>query len=105
MFGAILHNIIGFFATFIGRPLLLLIAWFRWPLLVFGIYFNTMSTYNLTTGETSHKFTIIPLLTGLALFSVGSAVKRYEEFYNIHKKSLKNIGFDKKNNFEKENNV
>lgn len=35
---------------FIGRPILTLIKWLRWPLLGFGIYFNAINTYDPVSG-------------------------------------------------------
>jgi len=65
----------------IGKPILLLLKWFRWPLLFFGFYFNGISTYNPATGASSHGFTAIPFFVGLVLFCVGLTVKRYDEAY------------------------
>ncbi|MDO8886727.1 hypothetical protein [Candidatus Oleimmundimicrobium sp.] len=95
MIRALIHNAIGILATFIGRPFLLLLAWFRWPFLIFGFFFNTLSTYNPTTGAETHKFTVIPLIFGLVLFSAGSAVKRYEEIANIYRRGVKEVDTEK----------
>ena len=88
------HNIIGFFAVFIGRPTLIFIKWLRWPFLFFGLYFNAISTYNPKTGLIISKFTIIPLIVGVILFSVGCAVQRYDEIYKEYKNHLKGNNFN-----------
>ena len=100
MIRALIHNATGILATFIGRPFLLLLAWFRWPFLIFGLFFNTVSTYNPTTGTEAHEFTIIPLIFGVVLFSAGSAVKRYEEITNIYRRGTKEMDTEKNDKTE-----
>jgi hypothetical protein len=65
--------------AFIGRPILWLIKFFRWPLLVTGIFFNSVSAYSPTTGEITNEKTIIPLIAGIVLFAIGTTVIRYDE--------------------------
>ena len=67
--------------AFVGRPVLLLIKWFRWPLLFYGFYFNAISTYDPSTKLTTSHFTLMPFVIGLVLFSLGTAIKRYDELH------------------------
>ncbi len=78
-------------ADLIGRPILWLIKWLRWPLLFWGFYFNSISTYDPTTKHTSNHFTILPFLVGIALFGVGMRVKRYDEAERLSMRLLENL--------------
>lgn len=75
----------SFLIGLIGRPLLKLIKWLRWPLLFYGFYFNAISTYDpQTKAVISEKITYIPFLVGLILFSIGLTVKRYDKWVKDH---------------------
>ena len=64
----------------IGRPILLLVKWLRWYFLLAGLAFNTIEVYDpVAKSVVSSQFTILPLIIGIALFSVGLTVKRYDE--------------------------
>lgn len=69
----------GLLVAFIGRPILWLIKFLRWPILLAGFFFNNISTYNPTTKTTASEYTFIPALIGIALFAVGSTVARYDD--------------------------
>lgn len=82
----ILFHIESILVGFIGRPILTLIKWLRWPLLLMGIFFNSISTYNPQTQVTTEQFTIVPFVIGLILFSIGSTVMRYDQAYSEYVK-------------------
>lgn len=67
----------GLLIGLIGRPVLWLIKFLRWPILLFGFFCNSISTYNPVTGQTNSEPTIIPFIVGIILFSIGITVKRY----------------------------
>ena len=64
---------------FIGRPVLTLIKWLRWIFLITGLFFNMINIYNPITQQNIGRFTILPAIIGILLFSVGITVKRYDE--------------------------
>ncbi|PKM90310.1 MAG: hypothetical protein CVU87_02685 [Firmicutes bacterium HGW-Firmicutes-12] len=74
----LLYNIEGLIVGCIGRPILTIIKWLRWVFLLAGIYFNSISTIDMVTKEATSKFTIIPFIIGLILFSIGLTIKRYD---------------------------
>lgn len=75
----ILYTIEGILIGIIGRPILWFIKVSRWMFLIFGIYFSQISKYHPITEIEETEFTIIPIIIGLILFSIGSTVKRYDE--------------------------
>ena len=54
---------------FIGRPILTLIKWFRWPLIGFGLYFNAISIYDPDTGIVMSKLACLPFIVGFILYN------------------------------------
>jgi uncharacterized membrane protein len=84
----------GLLIGLIGRPLLWLIKWLRWPLLFYGVMFNAVYTYNPETkAVTFERVTYVPFIIGLILFSVGLAVKRYDERYREYMRLISDIEF------------
>ncbi|NLD46959.1 MAG: hypothetical protein GX660_07130 [Clostridiaceae bacterium] len=79
---ALLYSVEGLLVGLIGRPLLWLIKFLRWPILIFGFFFNSISIYDPATNNTINTHTYIPLIAGIVLFSVGTTIARYDE---IHK--------------------
>lgn len=63
----------------VGRPILRLVRYFRWPILGLGIYLNGITTIDPATGATESHHTIVPAIVGFLLFCIGSTVKRYDE--------------------------
>jgi len=76
----------------IGRPVLQLIKWLRWPFLFCGFYFNAISTYDpKTNAVTFVRITYIPFIIGLILFSIGLTLKRYDERYKEYVKLVEDL--------------
>jgi len=74
----------------IGKPLLWVIKWLRWPLLFYGALFNAVYTYDPKTKVIAlEKVTYIPFIIGLVLFSIGLTVKRYDECVREYMKGLR----------------
>jgi len=66
----------------IGRPVLKLIKWFRWLMLIGGLAFNTFVVYDpIKKTEVSSEHTFWPLVVGFLFFCVGTTIKRYDEIY------------------------
>ncbi len=87
----LLSSLEGVAIGLIGRPVLWLLKQLRWMFLLFGAAFNTLVAYNPTTGQEVTARTFVPLVgrgVGIILFSVGAAVRRYDElvatFYKLH---------------------
>ena len=80
------------FADLIGRPILFLVKWLRWPLLFWGFYFNSIQTYDPATKQVvSSEFTLLPFVVGLVLFCIGLRVKRYDEAQRLMMKLLEKL--------------
>lgn len=76
---AILENIL---IGFVGRPILLIIKWFRWYFFSAGVLFNTIDVYDpVTKTITDSQLTVLPLICGIILLAIGTVVKRYDEIY------------------------
>jgi len=75
----LIYTIEGLFVAFIGRPLLWLIKFFRWQLLIFGFFFNSISKYDPVTKTTTSEITYIPMIVGIILFAIGTTISRYDE--------------------------
>jgi hypothetical protein len=84
----------GLLIGLIGRPLLQLIKWLRWPLLFYGFILNAVYTYNPETkAVTFERITYVPFLIGLMLFSIGLTVKRYDERHREYMRLVSDIEF------------